>query len=141
MEVYSQVSVQAEDFDPSKVIKQLQSCSDSVGAVVSFVGCVRDNKQKTLQTLEIEHYLGMTQKVITDVIKQAQAQWGIINSMVIHRIGRLKVGDNIVIVACASTHRQDAFLACEFIMDFLKTDAPFWKKETTKTGGCWIEQN
>ena len=116
------ISVQREDFDLSREIK-LFSNEKSVGAIASFVGVVRE------VAMTLEHYPGMTEKSLEKITREALSRWQVMDCTVIHRFGALQPGDNIVMVAVASAHRGDAFAACEFIMDYLKTRAPFWKKE------------
>ena len=112
----------------------------SVGAVVSFIGQVRDlNDGNEIQTLTLEHYPGMTEKALEAIENEAKARWNVLESRIIHRVGTLKPQDQIVLVAVSSAHRGDAFSACEFIMDFLKSQAPFWKKEATNQGERWVE--
>ncbi len=132
------VIIQEADFDISQELNLLKN--SNTGAIVSFVGCVRDNNpNQSIVSLTLEHYPGMTQKTIVAIVKQAHSRWDINQTTVIHRVGTLAVNENIVLVACSSAHRSEAFLACEFIMDFLKTDAPFWKKETTSTDSYWVD--
>jgi molybdopterin synthase catalytic subunit len=134
------IKVQTEDFDISAEIAQLRSGDARVGAVTSFVGTVRDvNEGHGVSTLTLEHYPGMTEKALADICDQAQARWDIYDSLVIHRYGPLEPLDQIVLVVVTSSHRGEAFAACEFIMDFLKTKAPFWKKEATPGGDRWVE--
>ena len=140
------VSVQQADFDAGAEIAALSVGRDDVGAVASFVGLVRADKaagadagNDAVQAMTLEHYPGMTEKALEEIVVQAQARWELLAVRVIHRIGRLLPGDRIVFVAVASSHRGDAFAACEFIMDFLKTRAPFWKKEETSAGGRWVD--
>ena len=129
------VQIKSADFNIAAEIKKLKSHSVQTGAIVSFLGCVRDlDNSQNLASLTLEHYPSMTEKTITSIIEQAHKRWNILATTTIHRIGKLKVNDNIVLVACSAKHRRDAFLAAEFIMDFLKTDAPFWKKTQTKDG-------
>lgn len=133
------VSVQIEDFEVSEVLSTLrqQAC---VGAIVSFVGLVRDmNDGSQVNTLTLEHYPGMTEKALVAIEAEAKARWNIVDAVIIHRVGQLSLQDQIVLVAVASAHRQDAFSACEFIMDYLKTQAPFWKKELTPQGERWVD--
>ena len=112
----------------------------NIGAVVSFIGQVRDvNGGDAINTLTLEHYPGMTEKALMAIENEAKARWNVIDSLIIHRIGTLQPQDQIVLVAVSSAHRGDAFKACEFMMDFLKTSAPFWKKETTNQGEHWVE--
>lgn len=134
------VRVQPEDFDVGAEINAMRRSNPNIGAVVSFVGQVRDlNDGDNVAALTLEHYPGMTEKSLARIIEQAQARWAITDALIIHRVGELKPLDQIVLVLVASAHRKDAFLACEFIMDFLKTEAPFWKKEQTPTGERWVE--
>ncbi len=133
------VSVQIEDFEVSEALSMLrqQAC---VGAIVSFVGLVRDmNDGSHVNTLTLEHYPGMTEKALMAIEAEAKARWNIVDTVIIHRVGQLSLQDQIVLVAVASAHRQDAFSACEFIMDYLKTQAPFWKKELTPQGERWVD--
>jgi len=133
------VSIQTDDFDLKAEADKLRS-NPNVGAVVSFVGSVRDNNlDESVTSLELEHYPSMTEKTILAIIDKACARWSLSGARVIHRIGKLSTTDQIVLVVVSSAHRGDAFQACEFIMDFLKTDAPFWKKETTDDGERWVE--
>ena len=111
-----------------------------IGAIASFVGVVRDlNDGDSVAEMTLEHYPGMTEKSIDDIITEARTRWDVMNARVIHRVGTLKPLDQIVLVVVASGHRGDAFAACEFIMDYLKTRAPFWKKEQTPNGGRWVD--
>ena len=126
------ISVQREDFDLSLETKLL-SKSDGVGAVASFVGIVRDVR------MTLEHYPGMTESALTKIAEEAATRWKVLDCTVIHRYGDLAPHDQIVLVAVASAHRGDAFAACEFIMDYLKTQAPFWKKEHRPEGAAWVE--
>jgi len=126
------VSVQREDFDAGLEMKALSS-DPKVGAVASFVGVVRE------VPMTLEHYAGMTEREITKIAEQAKARWQVTDCTVIHRFGELQPTDQIVLVAVASAHRGDAFAACEFIMDYLKTRAPFWKKEHRAEGERWVE--
>ena len=126
------VSVQAGDFDVGFEIKNI-SKSNSTGAVASFIGLVRDVE------MTLEHYPGMTERAIGKIVEEAKARWQVMDCSVIHRYGALKPNEQIVLVVVASGHRGDAFAACEFIMDFLKTRAPFWKKEQTAEGARWVE--
>ena len=132
------ISVQAEDFDAGREIDALTAEAGVAGAVASFVGLVRD-ENKSLAAMTLEHYPGMTEKAIGEIVDTAMQRWSLFGVRVIHRIGRLLPGDRIVLVVVSSKHRGEAFAACEFIMDYLKTQAPFWKKEETPDGGCWVE--
>lgn len=132
--------MQREDFDAGAEARALARGSARVGALASFVGLVRDvNEGAAVAGLTLEHYPGMTEKAIAAVIEEARGRWDVIDCTVIHRIGELRPGDQIVLVAVASAHRGDAFAACEFVMDYLKTRAPFWKKEQTPAGAHWVE--
>lgn len=141
----SVVSVQREPFDVSAEIAAISSDRHDIGAVVSFVGLVRDlapelaNEAGKLSAMTLEHYPGMTEKALEDIVAQARLRWELLAVRVIHRYGRLQPGDAIVLVLVAGSHRGEAFKACEFIMDFLKTRAPFWKKEETPQGGRWVD--
>lgn len=134
------IRVQTEDFDLSREVAALRAGQPQVGAVVTFVGTVRDmNDGSSVSEMELEHYPGMTEKALNDIVAQAKARWPIADALVIHRVGPLKPLDQIVLVAVTSAHRGDAFAACEFIMDYLKTQAPFWKKEQTPQGARWVD--
>jgi molybdopterin synthase catalytic subunit len=134
------VRIQAADFDVSAEIAALRKGNPQVGAVASFVGVVRDvNDGGTVAEMTLEHYPGMTEKAIEEIIIQAKGRWKVLDALVIHRVGTLKPTDQIVLVIVTSGHRGDAFAACEFIMDYLKTRAPFWKKEQTGQGARWVE--
>ena len=140
MSIESFVSVRPQDFDLSEEVGRLRAQSLQTGAIASFVGLVRDiNDGQQVATMELEHYAGMTESSIEDIIQQASSRWQLLGARVIHRIGRLSPSDQIVLVAVSSMHRADAFAACEFIMDFLKTRAPFWKKELTPQGERWVD--
>lgn len=134
------VSVQTEDFDVAAELAAMRTASADIGAVVSFIGQVRDiNDGDAVNTLTLEHYPGMTERALEQIEQEAQSRWQISTSLIIHRVGTLKPLDQIVLVAVASAHRGEAFKACEFIMDYLKTQAPFWKKESTPDGERWVE--
>ena len=136
----ARVRVQPEDFDTGRELDALTRGRKDVGAVASFVGLVRDaNDGQSVSAMTLEHYPGMTEKALEDICAQAQARWDILDTVVIHRFGPLKPGDRIVLVGVASGHRGEAFAACEFIMDYLKTRAPFWKREDTPQGSRWVE--
>jgi molybdopterin synthase catalytic subunit len=126
------ISVQQEDFNLGDEVKAI-SANPKVGAVASFVGLVRD------VAMTLEHYPGMTERAIGKIVEEAKERWQVMDCAVIHRYGALQPNDQIVLVAVASAHRGDAFAACEFIMDYLKTQAPFWKKEQTPEGARWVE--
>lgn len=134
------VLVQIEDFDVGVQLNKLRLASPRIGAVVSFVGQVRDiNDGDLISTLTLEHYPGMTESALKAIEAEAKSRWDILDSLIIHRLGSLQPLDQIVLVAVVSAHRGEAFKACEFIMDFLKTQAPFWKKETTSHGERWVD--
>ena len=134
------VRVQTEDFDTGAEINRLRLARPDTGAVVAFVGQVRDlNEGADVSTLMLEHYPGMTEKALESIIQQAKSRWEFYDALVIHRVGTLQPLDQIVLVAVSGAHRGEAFAACEFIMDYLKTEAPFWKKEQTGTGERWVE--
>lgn len=134
------VRVQAEDFDVAQQEQRLLFAGQGVGATVAFTGYVRNhNEGSVIGCMELEHYPGMTEKSIEHIAKDAGERWSLLAIQVIHRVGRLNPGDRIVYVGVASAHRGDAFAACEFIMDYLKTRAPFWKKEVTEQGERWVE--
>lgn len=134
------IRIQTEDFDMSAELNRLRSGHRDIGAVVSFVGTVRDvNDDDGILSMELEHYPGMTESVLEEIENRARQRWDIIDSLVIHRVGLLKPTDRIVLVAVASRHRGEAFKACEYMIDALKTQAPFWKKEETVKGVRWVE--
>lgn len=135
------VRIQAEDFDVGQALASMRLAGQGgIGAIVSFVGLVRDiNDGVAINTLTLEHYPGMTEKALEAIENEAKVRWDIVDSLIIHRVGCLHPQDQIVLVAVASAHRGDAFKACAFIMDFLKTSAPFWKKEATDQGERWVE--
>jgi molybdopterin synthase catalytic subunit len=134
------VCVQAEDFDTGVEVSRLASGGDSVGAVVSFVGVVRgESGGEKLLALQLEHYPGMTERELSRIAYEATARWQLSAVTIIHRVGVLRPQDQIVLVVTASAHRQAAFDGCAFVMDYLKTQAPFWKKETRASGEYWIE--
>jgi molybdopterin synthase catalytic subunit len=134
------VRVQEADFDVGKELDALTRGRRGVGAVASFVGLVRDaNDGTNVSGMTLEHYPGMTEKALDDICAQAHARWSLVDTLVIHRVGALKPGERIVLVGVSSAHRGDAFEACEFIMDYLKTRAPFWKREDTPLGSRWVE--
>lgn len=133
------ISVQQHPFDAGKEINLLTSQRTDVGAVASFLGLVRDfNERPDVLALTLEHYPGMTEKALQGIAEEATQRWPLLGGRIIHRVGRLEPGDPIVLVLVSSAHRQAAFDACNFIMDFLKTQAPFWKKEHTRSGDYWV---
>jgi len=135
------IRVQTEDFDPGVEIEQLRHQNKGqAGAIVSFIGLVRDlNAGDTVTQMTLEHYPGMTEKALARIELEANDRWELTASIIIHRVGPLAPNDNIVFVAAASQHRQQAFRACEFMIDTLKTKAPFWKNETLPDGKRWVE--
>ncbi|MEY3017598.1 MAG: hypothetical protein RL336_733 [Pseudomonadota bacterium] len=134
------VVVSEADFDPAALLSQLHEASPSVGAVASFTGVVRGDVTGTLQSLHIEHYPGMTEAEIERIARQAAERWPIEAVQVYHRVGRLALGERIVWVAVSAAHRGASFAACEFVMDYLKTRATFWKKECFMDTERWVEQ-
>ncbi len=136
----ARVSIQTQDFDVSAEIAALRAQDKRVGAVCSFIGTVRDrNDGQSVSTMELEHYPGMTEKSIEDMIDAAFQRFDIYAARVIHRVGPLLPLDQIVLVVVTSAHRGESFQACEFLMDYLKTQAPFWKKEQTPEGARWVD--
>ena len=134
------IRIQEQDFDLTTEVKTLRKGDPRVGAVVTFVGTVRDlNDGSQVKGMTLEHYPGMTEKSLGEIIQQARGRWDLYKTLVIHRIGPLLPEDQIVLVAVTSAHRGEAFAACEFIMDYLKTAAPFWKKEDTPEGSKWVD--
>lgn len=134
----TRIEVQEEDFSVGNEYQRLSASSDS-GAVVTFSGLVRNTPDGQLQGLELEHYPGMTEKALSAIVEQANQRWPLQGVTVIHRVGYLPLNEQIVFVGVASGHRQQAFDAASFIMDYLKTQAPFWKKEYTQAGEQWVE--
>ncbi len=141
----ARVRIQTQDFDLSEALAALRAGDARVGAVCSFVGTVRDTRAITgaahdqIEAMELEHYPGMTEKAIEAMIDEAHRRFDFYEALVIHRIGRLQPCDQIVLVAVTSAHRGESFQACEFLMDYLKTQAPFWKKEQTPQGAQWVD--
>ncbi|AEV26520.1 molybdopterin synthase catalytic subunit MoaE [Azospira sp. APE16] len=134
------VRVQQEDFDLSAEVAALRAGQPGVGAVAAFVGLVRDmNEGSGVSEMALEHYPGMTEKALEAIVAEARARWDILGARIIHRVGTLQPCDQIVLVAVSSAHRGEAFAACEFIMDYLKTRAPFWKREVTPAGARWVD--
>ena len=134
------IIIQEDSFSISKMILELSE-KDNVGAVVSFSGYVREfSKEKQLKYMELEHYPGMTEKALESIVQKAKSHWGIEQTTIIHRVGKLLPKDIIVGVIVSSRHRSNAFKACEFIIDFLKTEAPFWKKEISDKGEVWVSE-
>jgi molybdopterin synthase catalytic subunit len=140
MSTRSRISVQSAEFDVAAVIDELCAGDPAVGAVASFIGLMRDvNDGAPVSGMTLEHYPGMTEKALEGIVAEAHERWDLIGVTVVHRVGELRPTDPIVLVAVASGHRGDAFQACEFIMDFLKTRAPFWKKERLAEGSRWVD--
>ncbi|HEX7890245.1 MAG TPA: molybdenum cofactor biosynthesis protein MoaE [Ramlibacter sp.] len=136
----ARVSIQTQDFDVAAEIAALRRDDPGVGAVCSFIGTVRDrNDGSAVSAMELEHYPGMTEKAIERMIDEAFRRFDIRAARVIHRVGPLQLQDQIVLVVVTSSHRGESFRACEFLMDYLKTQAPFWKKETTPEGERWVD--
>lgn len=134
------VRVQEADFDLGSELAALRAGDTRVGALASFLGLVRDlNDGASISEMTLEHYPGMTEKALEEIVAEARGRWDIYDALVIHRVGPLKPCDQIVLVAVTSAHRGEAFAACEFIMDYLKTRAPFWKREATPGGGRWVD--
>jgi len=139
------VRIQTEDFDTGAEIAALRRGNPKVGAVASFIGVCRDgnggdaNDGDAVSKMTLEHYPGMTEKALEKIVAEAKGRWNVMDVLVVHRVGELKPTDQIVLVAVAGSHRGEAFAACEFIMDYLKTKAPFWKKEQTAQGTRWVE--
>lgn len=134
------IHVQTEDFSQDQILGRMRGISQGIGAVCCFTGLMRDvNDGHGIQAMTLEHYPGMTEKSIATIIDEAAGRWALIAATVVHRVGTLAPSDQIVLVAVASAHRHAAFAACEFIMDFLKTRAPFWKKEVTGDGERWVD--
>jgi molybdopterin synthase catalytic subunit len=134
------VRIQEQDFDVSRELAALRAGNPRIGAIASFIGVVRDlNDASQVSTLTLEHYPGMTEKALSKIVDDAKNRWQIDDALVIHRVGKLEPRDQIVLVAVTSAHRGESFAACQFIMDYLKTRAPFWKKERTPDGERWVE--
>jgi molybdopterin synthase catalytic subunit len=134
------IRVQTEDFDAGAEITRLRAGNPKVGAVASFIGVVRDlNEGDAIAELTLEHYPGMTEKALERIVDEARSKWELYDALVVHRVGKLKPADQIVLVVVTSAHREEAFQACAFLMDYLKTRAPFWKKEKTADGTRWVD--
>jgi len=134
------VRIQTEDFDVGIELSALRRGNPAIGAVASFVGLVRDvNEGGQVSEMTLEHYPGMTEKALDAIVSEAKTRWDIVEVLIVHRIGSLRPTEQIVLVVVTSAHRGEAFAACEFVMDYLKTRAPFWKKEQTPEGGRWVE--
>ena len=134
------VRVQSGDFDVGAEMAAMRHGNPKIGAIASFVGVVRDlNEGADVAEMTLEHYPGMTEKALEKIVGETRARWDIYDALVVHRVGTLKPTDQIVLVVVASAHRGEAFQACEFLMDYLKTRAPFWKKEKTPEGARWVD--
>jgi molybdopterin synthase catalytic subunit len=134
------VRIQTKDFDAGAEIAALRRDDPKIGAVASFIGLCRDaNDGDVVTKMTLEHYPGMTEKALESIVTEARGRWNIMDALIVHRVGELKPTDQIVLVVVAGAHRGEAFAACEFIMDYLKTRAPFWKKEETSQGARWVE--
>ncbi|WP_158969271.1 molybdenum cofactor biosynthesis protein MoaE [Chachezhania sediminis] len=134
-----QIRVQEEIFDPGEEVNAFSRSLQGAGAMVSFTGIVRDRPEGGLDALEIEHYPGMTESALTEIAAEAMERWALTDALIVHRFGRLQLGEPIMMVATAAPHRGDAFASAEFLMDYLKSRAPFWKKEFVATGEAWVE--
>ncbi len=135
----NKIIVQENDFDLTTEVALARADDNDIGAVVSFVGTVRDLEHSSIQSMILEHYPGMTEKALNTIAEQAKNRWPLGNTTIIHRVGELSINDQIVLVITTSKHRKAAFEACEFIMDYLKTQAPFWKKEQSVERSQWVE--
>jgi len=133
------IRVQTGDFDIAAEVERLRAGRTDIGAIVTFTGTVRDAKPERISAMTLEHYPGMTERELERIAAEARDRWPITGCAIIHRYGRLEPGDNIVLVVTASAHRQAAFEAAQFLMDYLKTSAPFWKSEDTPDGPRWVE--
>jgi molybdopterin synthase catalytic subunit len=134
------IKVQTEDFSIAEQMDLLTDSEGHCGAIASFVGLVRDLHDEKLNQMHLEHYPGMTERSLEKIVGEAKRRWDLLNVRLIHRVGALKPCDQIVFVGVSSAHRENAFAACQFIMDYLKRDAPFWKKENTASGERWVAQ-
>jgi len=136
----NQIQIQTEPFDIAAIQDQLRAENPAIGALVTFVGQMRDiNDGDPVSSMTLEHYPGMTEKALQAIVDEASERWDLLGIRVVHRVGELSPMDPIVMVAVASAHRGEAFLACEFVVDYLKTRAPFWKKELTPGGERWVD--
>lgn len=134
------IAVQTQDFDVGREYAELVAGDTAAGAVVFFVGRVRDmNHARSVSSMSLEHYPGMTENILQQILDEAKVRWNLIATRIVHRVGELHLGEQIVFVGVTSAHREHAFQAAEFLMDFLKTQAPFWKKELTTQGSVWVE--
>jgi molybdopterin synthase catalytic subunit len=132
------IRIQTENFDLAALNRELLAGRSDVGAIASFIGLVRELEGDRLQQMTLEHYPGMTENALQGIAAKAQRRWDLVDLGIIHRVGDLEPADQIVVVTVLSAHRGDAFAACEFIMDYLKTEAPFWKKEVSERGSEWV---
>jgi len=135
----NRITIQQQGFDLTKEINLAKGGDSDIGAIVSFIGLVRDLENESLTKMTLEHYPKMTEKALISIANQAHERWQLGNITIIHRIGNLSINDQIVLVITTSKHRKSAFMSCEFIMDYLKTQAPFWKKEYTHSSSKWVE--
>ena len=134
------IRVQHEEFDVNAEIARLRASNPRIGAIACFIGVVRDlNEGAAVASMTLEHYPGMTEKALGEIVARARARWNLYDILIVHRVGELRPTDPIVLVVVTSAHRGSAFAACEFVMDYLKTDAPFWKKEATPAGERWVD--
>ena len=134
------VRVQTQDFDIAAETAAMRAGNPGIGAIASFIGLVRDvNEGDSVSSMTLEHYPGMTERALERIVQDAKQRWDIIDVLVVHRVGTLRPLDQIVLVLVTGAHRGEAFAACEFVMDYLKTQAPFWKKEQTPAGGRWVD--
>lgn len=133
------IRVQTGDFDIAAEVERLRAGRTDIGAIVTFTGTVRETKSERISAMTLEHYPGMTERELERIAAEACERWPLADCTIIHRYGRLEPGDNIVLVVTASAHRQAAFEAAQFLMDYLKTSAPFWKREETPDGARWVE--
>jgi len=134
------IRVQHEEFDVGAEIARLRASNPRIGAIACFIGVVRElNEGAAVASMTLEHYPGMTEKALGEIVARARARWDLYDILIVHRVGELRPTDPIVLVVVTSAHRGSAFAACEFVMDYLKTDAPFWKKEATPAGERWVD--
>ncbi len=134
------IRVQHEEFDVNAEIARLRASNPRIGAIACFIGVVRDlSEGAAVASMTLEHYPGMTEKALGEIVARARARWNLYDILIVHRVGELRPTDPIVLVVVTSAHRGSAFAACEFVMDYLKTDAPFWKKEATPAGERWVD--
>jgi molybdopterin synthase catalytic subunit len=134
------VRIQTQDFNVGTEVDRLRRADPKIGAIATFIGVVRDlNENAEVSEMILEHYPGMTEKALEQIVAEARGRWDLLDVLVIHRVGSLLPTDQIVLVVTTSAHRGEAFAACEFVMDYLKTRAPFWKKELTTAGARWVD--